>query len=382
MSVGGGPSTAHPGDADAAYMRRALALAERGWGNTAPNPMVGAVVVAGDEVVGEGFHARYADVHAEVSALLAAGSRARGATVYVSLEPCAHHGKTPPCVDALVAAGVARVVVAVRDPSEIARGGIEKLRQTGITVDVGVESTHALEVNAPFFNAHASDRPWVTLKLAVSSDGAIADPSGARRWITGPESRAHVHHLRANADAIAVGVGTVLADDPSLTVRAAPAPRIAPTRVVFDRRLRTPPGAEVARTARLVPTVIYASSSAAASGERRAALESLESLGVVVRAGGASLADTLRAMRREHVRALFVEAGPRLAGAFLREDLVDRLVIFRSSIVLGPAAPRAFAFAPEGFEASLFDRPIVERRRFGDDTMITYALREIPCSPA
>src|SRR5689334_5528903 len=171
-------------DRDREYMRRALDLARRGWGQTAPNPMVGAVVVRDGAVVGEGFHARYGEAHAEVGALRVAGDRARGATLYVSLEPCAHYGKTPPCVDAILAAGIARVVIAAPDPSSIARGGAEKLRVAGVDVEIGVKQEPAIELNAPFFNAHVSDRPWVTLKLAVSRDGAIADPTGVHRWIT------------------------------------------------------------------------------------------------------------------------------------------------------------------------------------------------------
>jgi diaminohydroxyphosphoribosylaminopyrimidine deaminase/5-amino-6-(5-phosphoribosylamino)uracil reductase len=244
---------------DARYMRRALELAEKGWGQTAPNPMVGAVVVRDDDVVGEGFHARYGEAHAEVNALRAAGDRARTATLYVSLEPCAHVGKTPPCTGAIIEAGIARVVAAIRDPSPIARGGVEALRAAGIEVDVGVERDAALETNASFFNAHASDRPWVVLKLAMSADGAIADLTGMHRWITGPEARVEVHRMRANADAVAVGVGTVLADDPSLTVRDAAPPRVAPRRVVFDSRLRTPVAATVVRTAAEAPTMFVAS---------------------------------------------------------------------------------------------------------------------------
>src|SRR6185436_8946530 len=163
---------------DQLTMRRGLALARMGWGQTAPNPMVGAVVVAGDLIVGEGYHARYGGPHAEVAALADAGPRAAGATMYVTLEPCAHHGKTPPCVDAIIAAGIARVVIAVRDPNPDAAGGIERLRAAGVEVETGVCEDAALELNAPFFNAFTSKRPWVTLKLAVSADGAVADPTG------------------------------------------------------------------------------------------------------------------------------------------------------------------------------------------------------------
>jgi diaminohydroxyphosphoribosylaminopyrimidine deaminase/5-amino-6-(5-phosphoribosylamino)uracil reductase len=297
--------------------------------------------------------------------------------MYVSLEPCNHFGKTPPCTDAIVAAGIARVVIPVRDPSAVARGGIEQLRGQGIEVRVGVERGRALELNAPFFNAHVSDRPWVTLKLAMSADGAVADPTGAERWITGKESRGYVHHLRANADAIAVGRGTVLADDPSLSVRDAPAPRVPPRRVIFDRRLRTPADARLVLSAREIPTIIYTLGPEASGANRRA----LEEHGVIVDTEARDLRDALRSLRAAGVRSLFVEAGPRLVGAFLRESVVDRVVIFQSPMVLGVAAPRAFADAPPDFEASLARLAVVDRRQFGEDQMTTYALRDVPCSP-
>jgi len=376
VSTGPSASASAGSTRDREYMRRALALAAHGWGQTAPNPMVGAVVVADGEIVGEGFHAKYGEAHAEVNALAHAGDRARGATLYVTLEPCAHFGKTPPCVDAVIAAGIARVVVAVRDPSDVARGGVEKLRAAGISVDVGVERENALEINAPFFNAHGSDRPWITLKLAVSSDGAVADPSGKHRWITGPESRVEVHRLRANADAVAVGIGTVLADDPSLTVRDAPAPRVAPTRIVFDTRLRTPLNSVLVKSARHTRTLLVAGPGAWRATPR----PDLAAAGVDVMLP-ISLSGALTSLRAREIRSLFLESGPRLAGSFLSEGLVDRLIIFRSPLVLGREAPRAFGSAPLGFEASLAERRVVDQRRFGDDLMTIYALRDIPCSP-
>jgi diaminohydroxyphosphoribosylaminopyrimidine deaminase/5-amino-6-(5-phosphoribosylamino)uracil reductase len=356
-------------------MRRALALAERGWGQTAPNPMVGAVVVAGDDIVGEGFHARYGEPHAEVEAIRAAGERTRAATLYVTLEPCAHYGKTSPCTDAVIAAGIKRVVVAVRDQTPIARGGIEKLRAAGIAVDIGLERDAALELNAPFFNGPASRWPWVTLKLAVSADGGIADPTGRARWITGLASRAHVHHMRANADAIAVGIGTVLADDPALTVRDVVAPRVAPTRVVFDRQLRIPLESTLVRTSRETPTIVITDH----GQEHTGAAAELHDNGVTVIAAE-PLAGGISALYQRGVRSLFVEGGARLAGAFL-DGLVDRLTIFRSPIALGEHALGAFAFAPPDFAAKLAGYPIVEELRFGDDVMTTYAIRPVPCLP-
>jgi diaminohydroxyphosphoribosylaminopyrimidine deaminase/5-amino-6-(5-phosphoribosylamino)uracil reductase len=359
---------------DATLMRRALTLAEQGWGQTAPNPMVGAVLTTGGEIVGEGYHARYGGPHAEVVALHAAGARARGSTAVVTLEPCAHFGKTPPCVDALIDAGVARVVAAVRDPSPIAHGGLERLRHAGIAVDVGIERESAIELNAPFFHAHASDRPWVTLKLALSADGAIADVTRRQRWLTGEESRRYVHHLRAGSDAIGVGIGTVLADDPALTVRDAPPPRVAPRRVIFDSTLRTPLESVVARTARDVPTIIIARL------PDRERIEAMSAAGVRVLVAP-NVTSALVDLRAAGVRSLLVEGGARLAGSLLAESLVDRLVIFRSPIRLGEGALDAFAFAPPDAVARIDEAPVLERRAFGDDLMTMHALRPVACSP-
>jgi diaminohydroxyphosphoribosylaminopyrimidine deaminase/5-amino-6-(5-phosphoribosylamino)uracil reductase len=359
---------------DSVLMRRALDLARHGWGQTAPNPMVGAVVVAEDTIVGEGFHATYGGPHAEVVALRAAGARARGATVAVSLEPCAHFGKTPPCVDALIAAGVAKVIAAVRDPSPIANGGVERLREAGIVVDVGIGRDEAIELNAPFFHAHGSDRPWITLKLALSADGAIADSSRGRRWLTGEASREYVHHLRAGSDAIAVGIGTMLADDPSLTVRDASPPRLPPRRIIFDSTLRTPLDAAVVRTAGEIPTFIVASRP---DRERHARLTSAGVRVLVAADLRAALAD----LKAVGIRSLFVEGGARLAGALLADSLVDRLVIFRAPVQLGDGALPAFEFAPNDFESRLGAVPVLERRAFGDDLMTVYALQPVACSP-
>jgi diaminohydroxyphosphoribosylaminopyrimidine deaminase/5-amino-6-(5-phosphoribosylamino)uracil reductase len=340
--------------------------------------MVGAVVVAGGHVVGEGYHARFGEAHAEVVALREAGPRARGATVYVTLEPCAHYGKTPPCADALIEAGIARVVIAAPDPSRTARGGAARLRRAGVQVDFGPQREAALELNAPFFNAIVAARPWVTLKLALSKDGAIADPTGENRWITGPQARAEVHWLRANADAIAVGVGTVLIDDPALTVRDAPAPRIAPRRVVFDSMLRTPRTSQLIRTAKEFETILIA----------RLGAVPVDRLAMANEAGATvlltpSLHESLDVLGQRGIRSLFVEGGARLAGSLLTEGLVDRLIIFRSQLVLGDQALKAFSYAPDQFEALLGDHRhrVVDQKRFGDDIMTAYALREVPCSP-
>jgi diaminohydroxyphosphoribosylaminopyrimidine deaminase/5-amino-6-(5-phosphoribosylamino)uracil reductase len=361
----------HPADAvqasrDRAYMRRALVLARRGWGRTAPNPMVGAVVVRDDDIVGEGWHARYGGPHAEVVALNAAGARARGGTLYVSLEPCAHAGKTPPCTDAILRAGVARVVCAVRDPNPIATGGARKLEAAGIEISFGIEEADARELNAAFFHALTSPRPFITLKLATSIDSAITDASGRSQWLTGEDARRYVHRLRAGHDAVAVGAGTALADDPSLTVRSGRPPRVPPTRIVFDRRARLRLDSKLVRTAREVPTVVVAAD--ASSREARA----LADAGVRV-IEGADLDEALRALRSLEVRSILVEGGPILTGALLATAVVDRLVIFQAPIMLGAGARSAFAHVPTH---ALPDAPrwrVVDRRMIGQDLMTVYA---------
>ena len=347
-------------------MRRALELAREGWGQTAPNPMVGAVLVRNGEIVGEGFHTRFGAAHAEIEALRDAGERAEGATMYVTLEPCAHVGKTPPCATALVAARVARVVIAASDPNPTAAGGAELLRAAGIEVATGVVESEARELNAPFFHAFIEKRPWITLKLGISLDGALADATGRSRWITGDESRRVVHEMRAGSDAIGVGIGTVLADDPALTVRDAPAPRVAPSRIVFDRAARLPVSSMLARTAREIPTIVVAESPSATR------VGALEALGVRV-IDAPSLRVALNSLGDAGVRSLLVEGGARLAGALIGTGAVDRLVIFQGSAIFGAGALGAFAFVPPTeIERAPRWRPL-ERREIGSDTMTVYA---------
>ncbi len=354
---------------DAEYMRRALALAHQGWGQTAPNPMVGAVVVRDGAVVGEGFHAGFGEPHAEVVALRAAGEKARGATIYVTLEPCNHFGKTPPCTEAILGARLSRVVIAAAEPTVMAGGGARHLADYGVEVDVGIEEEAARELNAPFFFATAATRPWVSLKLAVSSDWGMNDPSRQIRWITGDASRAEVHHLRANVDAIAVGLGTVRADDPQLTARGRSKPRVSPMRVVFDRSAETPLDSNLVRTARSSSTVIFAHHPPV---ERLAALHNA---GVDV-FEAETLDDALGALRSFDVHHLLLEGGARVAREFLTRGLVDRLVIFQSPLTLGPAALRPFEGSVPDFAAMLDTLRVVRREAFGDDVMTVYAIHE------
>lgn len=334
---------------DEDFMRRALALAERGWGQTAPNPMVGAVIVRDGEVVGEGWHEIYGGPHAEVNALMRAGQLTEGATVYVTLEPCNHTGKTPPCADALIAAKVARVVAATSDPGIDSAGGAEKLRAAGIDVEIGVLEPEARELNAPFFHSFGSDRPWVTLKLALSIDGAIADSERGRAWLTNEESRAEVHRIRANVDAIAVGATTFATDHPALTVRGPIQPRVAPVRVVFD------PDAKL-------------------SAGRTSVLEEIQGM-FFVRV--ADLPASLRALRARGIRSLLVEGGASIASAFLDAELVDRLVIFQAPIVLGGGALAAFGSTSPRRAANVRRIPVLRRQSFGDDLMTIYAIHAV-----
>ncbi len=354
---------------DGVYMRRALDLAGQGWGHTAPNPLVGAVLVRDGIVVGEGYHAAYGGDHAEVNALRAAGAQARGATAYVTLEPCTHTGHTPPCVDALIAAGVTRVVIAVRDPHPVARGGVERLNAAGIETVVGVEGPQAHELNASFFYAIASDRPWVTLKFAISLDGAVADRSGAPDRLTGDLARAEVHRLRAGHDAIAIGIETALIDDPWLTVRYVDTPGTPPVRVVFDRHARLPFDSRLMQTIRDAPVVIVAST---ADNERASRLAAAGARVLVA----STIGDALIQLRSEGVRSLLLEGGPRLAGSFLAAAVVNRVVIFQAPVILGAGAKLAFAFAPPAAVSTARHLPVIDRRAVGDDMMTVYALSD------
>ena len=334
---------------DEEFMRRALALAERGWGQTSPNPMVGAVIVRDGKVVGEGWHEKYGEAHAEANALARAGTAAEGATVYVTLEPCNHTGNTPPCADALISARVVRVVIATRDPGIQSGGGADKLRAAGIEVEIGLLEPEARELNASFFHSFVSDRPWVTLKLALSIDGAIADSQRGRAWLTNEDSRAEVHRIRANVDAIAVGATTYATDHPKLTVRGPIQPRVAPVRVVFD-----PDGT--------------------LSAGRTSVLEDVNGVSFV---RVADLAASLRALRTRGIRSLMVEGGASIASAFLDAELVDRLVIFQAPIVLGGGALAAFGATSPRRAANVRRLPVLRRQSFGDDLMTIYALHAV-----
>lgn len=315
---------------DEAWMRRALELARKGLGRTSPNPAVGAVVVHEGKAIGEGWHRRAGGPHAEIFALRAAGEGARGATLYVTLEPCCHVGRTGPCVEAVLAAGCGRVVVGAVDPNPRVRGGgIRRLRRKGIEVTVGVLAAECRALNEDFAKLITTGEPFVILKLATTLDGRIATRTGDSRWVTGPVARRRVHELRNRVDAVLVGSGTVLADDPELTCRLAGGRD--PLRVVLDGRLRSPQRARVFDGS--VPTRLYTATADSAQARR------LQKRGIDVRAGAGDRAGTLRRVLRDlgrsGIKSVLIEGGAKLAARALRDGLVDRLIWFLAPKLVG-----------------------------------------------
>jgi diaminohydroxyphosphoribosylaminopyrimidine deaminase/5-amino-6-(5-phosphoribosylamino)uracil reductase len=348
-----------------AAMQHALDLAWRGWGRVHPNPLVGAVVLDGGEIAGEGWHAEFGSRHAEPIALEAAGTRARGATLVVTLEPCAHQGKQPPCVDAILRAGIRRVVAALPDANPVAAGGAARLREAGVSVELGLERDAAEAQNAVFLHALGNpERPYVALKLATSLDGRIADFEGRSRWISGSDARGYVHWLRAGFDAIAVGGRTARADDPSLTVRGAITPRVSPSRVIFDAAADLPGSLGLIRSASEAPTFVVTSPQAPASR-----ITALERAGVRV-LPAPSLSEGLRALRGAGVGSLLVEGGGRLAGALLGNALCDRFYWIQSPVWLGDRGVPAVAGLPSEPIARAERWRTVERRALGQDTLL------------
>ncbi len=352
-------------------MRRALELAERGRGLTSPNPMVGALVVQNGEVVGEGFHERAGGPHAEIRALEAAGARARGATLYVTLEPCNHAGRTPPCVPAVFAAGVTRVVAAAADPNPfVAGGGVEALRAKGVAVVTGVLAAEAEAQNRAFFTAMRERRPHVTLKAGMTADGKIADVHGAARWITGEAARAEAHRQRSEADAIVVGVTTVLRDDPALTVRLGrPWPR-EPWRVVLDAEARTPPEAQVIAGA--TPGRALIAVGEAAPAARVAALEAAGAgvLRLPARDARVAVDALLGALFAREVRAVLLEGGGEVHAAFLDAGVVDRVTLFVAPLLLGGrTAPSVVGGPGRELKAAIRLGPM-STRLIGDDLLL------------
>ncbi len=356
---------------DHRFMARALQLAEQGLFSTRPNPRVGCVLVKDGRIVGEGAHLRAGQPHAEPLALRAAGEAARGATAYVTLEPCSHHGRTPPCADALIAAGVARVVAAMRDPNpRVAGQGLNRLREAGIAVESGLLEEQARALNPGFIKRMTQGLPYVRIKLAASLDGRTALASGESKWITSAAARADVHRLRARSCAILTGSGTVLADNPALTVRDVEPPAHwpgQPLRVVLDSALVTPPGAAV-----LADGGAMIFHDPAAAVERAAALAAagarLET--APRREGSLDVEAVLRRLAQLEINEVLVEAGPTLAGTVLRYGLVDELVIYLAPHLMGHDGAPLLRLPGIETMADRVPLTITDLRRVGDDLRI------------
>lgn len=328
-------------EADRKHMARALELAERGLYTTTPNPRVGCVLVRGGEVVGEGWHERAGEPHAEVHAVRAAGGRVEGATAYVTLEPCAHHGRTPPCTGTLIDAKVVRVIAAMEDPNPLVAGkGLAALREKGIEAGCGVMEAEARELNIGFVSRMTRGRPWVRLKIAASLDGKTALLNGRSQWITGPEARRDGHGWRARACAVLTGIGTVKDDDPQLNVREVETSR-QPLRVVVDSRLETPPSARIVGPGTLIAAATCEGGNAAALVAGGAEIVALPNA-----SGKVDLEALMLELGRRGINELHVEAGHRLNGSLVRENLVDELLVYLAPHLLGDAARGMFDLPP------------------------------------
>jgi diaminohydroxyphosphoribosylaminopyrimidine deaminase/5-amino-6-(5-phosphoribosylamino)uracil reductase len=353
---------------DHLHMAHALRLAELGLYTTQPNPRVGCVIAHGGDVVGTGWHQRAGEPHAEVFALREAGERAKGATAYVTLEPCAHYGRTPPCADALVAAGVARVVVAAEDPfPQVAGRGVGKLRAAGITVETGLMREPARELNIGFFSRIERGRPWLRVKLAMSLDGRTALANGESKWITGEAAREDVQRWRARSSAILTGSGTVLADDPRLTVRLGSSAHAAdsftaPLRVVLDRQRRTPAGSHVLDGT--APTLVLHAPQATAAGTHFAAVECAE---VAEQDGKLDLHAVLALLAARGCNEVHVEAGPTLCGELFAAGLVDELLLYVAPLLLGDSARPLLCLPPLTDMAARWFLQMRDQRQLGGD---------------
>jgi diaminohydroxyphosphoribosylaminopyrimidine deaminase/5-amino-6-(5-phosphoribosylamino)uracil reductase len=331
---------------DQYWMRRALELAERGRGRVEPNPLVGAVVVRQGRAVGEGWHQHFGQAHAEINALAQAGEAARGATLYVTLEPCCHHGKTPPCTDAVLRAGIVRVVAAMTDPfPEVAGKGAALLRAAGLACEIGLGEEEARRLNAPYLTLLAKGRPYVHAKWAMTLDGKIASRSGNSKWISGEASRQLAHELRGRMDAIIIGLGTALADDPLLTVRP-PGPR-TPIRIILDSQARLPVESRLVKSVAQAPLLV--ATTAEADKERSLRLEQLGCQVLILPAaeGRPSVPALLHELGRRRMTNVLVEGGAEVLGSFLDADLLEEIHVFLAPRLLGGSAAKT-AIAGQG----------------------------------
>ncbi len=321
---------------DEHFMRRALRLAWKGRGRTSPNPLVGAVVVRDGHIVGEGYHQKLGGPHAEVHALRRAGASAQGATLYVTLEPCNHHGRTPPCTEAVLKAGIARVVIGMADPNpKVTGGGAERLRQAGLAVTMGVLEKECRALNQPFIKWVTRGRPYVTLKCAATLDGRMATRTGDSRWVTGEKSRGLVHQLRATLDAVLVGIGTALADDPLLTARLKSKPCRQPLRIVLDTQCRLPLASQLVQTAPQVPVLVACGENAPKVAQERLTDHGVQVVPLPTTSTGVDLGAFLDELGKRSITSVLVEGGARLHGTFLDQGLADDFCFFFAPKILG-----------------------------------------------
>lgn len=322
---------------DNEYMQLALTMASSTYGRTWPNPMVGAVVVKDGQIVGMGAHLQAGEPHAEVHALRMAGEQAKGATIYVTLEPCSHFGRTPPCADLVIASGISRAVVAMLDPNRLVAGrGIERMRQAGIEVHVGVLEAEAFKLNEVWNTSITKQRPFVWMKSAMTLDGKIATSTGHSRWITGEQARLEVHHLRDYANAILVGIGTVLADDPELTTRLPEGGR-NPLRVVLDSKLAVPETAKVLNGA--APTLLVCGTDAEEAKKIKLEAQGVSILQVELQEGRIPLPRLLAELHKRNISLLLVEGGGKVNGAFLEAGLIDKITMYIAPKLVGGTGP-------------------------------------------
>jgi diaminohydroxyphosphoribosylaminopyrimidine deaminase/5-amino-6-(5-phosphoribosylamino)uracil reductase len=357
-------------------MQRALRLAARGLGRVEPNPMVGCVIVRNDRVVGEGYHRRFGGAHAEVVALARAGPKARGATVYVTLEPCCHYGKTPPCTEALQAAKVARVFAAMRDTNPLVSGkGLRALKKAGIEVVERLLHTEARELNAAYLKWETQGQPYVIAKWAQSIDGKIATRSGDSRWISSERARKWTHRIRARVDGIIVGSETVLRDEPEMTCRAGPLKRLA-RRVILDTRLRTPVNSKLVRTAREIPTLVFTSRQATTTARaRRLGLAGVVIKPAALRGEHISLKHILKKLAEQGMSNVLIEGGGQVLGSAFDQGLVDEAIVFIAPRLIGGSrAPSALSGKGVSLIAQAQRLKNLKIRRIGPDMLYHFRL--------
>ena len=354
---------------DERWMRRALRLAEKGRGRTSPNPMVGAVLVKRGKAVGEGYHARPGGPHAEIVAIENAGHRAKGATLYLNLEPCAHYGKTPPCVPAVIEAGVRKVVVGTEDPNPLVKGkGVMRLKQAGLNVKIGILQKKCHTLNEAFFKYIVKHEPFIILKMAATLDGKLATRNGESQWISGESSRRFVHRLRDQVDGVVVGIGTVLKDDPLLTARIKGGRD--PYRIVFDSRLRIP---ENARVFDISPSKTIVATTEMASQDK---IQRLEKKGVRIlisdsKSGKVDLKSSLLKLGKLGLMSLLLEGGSQINGSFLDQGLIDKILLFLSPKLIGdPLAPGIFSGAGVTSLKEAISIRDLKVRRIGEDILL------------